>query len=560
MRYSDIKISETDQSVDGDVFVIGDSHAKAMGGANNLAKNGATVAQIGRQIRSIPEGSKVYMTGGHNDVAAGTNPNVIARDIELLVSILVNQKRCDVVYVLFPEGTDNTNQKRMANTRQLISQKMSQYGVPVRDLDGCTLQSDGIHCSLGSYKGIVKKSNKKSTDEVERKRQKALSQPNVFTEKPPTGSGWYPVNFVTSTDIKFKMWMSPSEEKVWIHSDQFEWMQNPELYELYTDFKMNEKGLLTFRSTGKNSKLNTIDKKKFANIYSAYERAQNRGQDPKDEPDNSRDEPLVVKGGLQSGPPYPSKDIPTVAAMQEKLVTLGYSVGSTGIDGKYGPRTAQAVRSFKKDYDIDGSPFEMEDEALVKLDDVESGKTPRVEKPTMVQKISGDIGSIAQDSVTQGKVGAVLDLIAGPESSGRYDAVYPGRRRPQILDMTLTELFKDMRRRGGSSGSSASGRYQYIRTTLKEVTKSMGLDPDTTKFDPETQDKIAIYHLRLNHGLDKWLAGSMDDKAFLKRLANTWAGIPDPSTGKSVYAGVLDNKAGIRVAGALDKLKDIRTG
>jgi len=200
----------------------------------------------------------------------------------------------------------------------------------------------------------------------------------------------------------------------------------------------------------------------------------------------------------------------------------------------------------------------MDAESLATLDKVVSGEIERVSAPTQVAQISGDIGDIAQDSVTQGKVGAVLDLIAGPESAGRYDAVYPGRRRPQILNMTLDQLYYDMRSRGSASGSSASGRYQYIRTTLQSVANSMRLDPATTVFDPETQDRVAIYHLRANHGLDRWLAGRMSHEDFLRRLAGTWAGIPDPSTGESAFIGILDNRAGIRVATAIDRLDQIQ--
>jgi len=152
----------------------------------------------------------------------------------------------------------------------------------------------------------------------------------------------------------------------------------------------------------------------------------------------------------------------------------------------------------------------------------------------------------------------VLDLIAGPESAGRYDAVYPGRRRPQILNMTLDELYQDMRARGRASGSSASGRYQYIRTTLQSVANSMRLDPNTTKFDEQTQDNIVIYHLRANHGLDRWLAGRMSHEDFLARLSRTWAGLPDPATGASYFAGILDNRAGMRVASAVQQLDQIQ--
>lgn len=258
--------------------------------------------------------------------------------------------------------------------------------------------------------------------------------------------------------------------------------------------------------------------------------------------------------GLESGPPYPPEDADAVRAMQTKLQQLGYSVGSTGVDGKYGPRTIRAVRAFKQDNNISGDGLSMSAADLEKL-----GTATPVANPTPTGRSApgGELGQLSQDSVTQGKVGAVLDLIAGPESGGRYDAVYPGRRRPQILDMTLAELYNDMRARGRASGSSASGRYQYIRTTLQDVAASMGLDPNTTKFTPEVQDRIAIYHLRRSHGLDRWLAGRMRNEDFLNRLAGTWAGIPNTG-GRSTYAGVLDNRAGIAVNTALGRLDQIQ--
>jgi hypothetical protein len=56
--------------------------------------------------------------------------------------------------------------------------------------------------------------------------------------------------------------------------------------------------------------------------------------------------------GLEAGPPYPQEDMEAVRALQTKLEELGYSVGSTGIDGKYGPRTQRAVKAFKTDFNI----------------------------------------------------------------------------------------------------------------------------------------------------------------------------------------------------------------
>lgn len=268
---------------------------------------------------------------------------------------------------------------------------------------------------------------------------------------------------------------------------------------------------------------------------------------------------------LKSGPPYPKEDMPAVKDMQRMLSNAGYTVGSTGVDGKYGPRTARAVRAFKKDYQLPGDGLSIDRKSLEILAGIDSGVIPKASqargdtaaKQTKKVTRRTELGKVSQDSVTQGKIGEVLDLIASVESSGAYDKIYPGRNNPKILDMTLDELFKDMRVRGKRFGSSASGRYQYIRRTLQGVARSMGLDTATEKFTPELQDEIVIYHLRSRHGLDKWLAGKMSNEAFLNRLARTWAGLPK-ATGGSFYAGVLDNKAGMGAQAALSSLDDIR--
>ena len=265
-----------------------------------------------------------------------------------------------------------------------------------------------------------------------------------------------------------------------------------------------------------------------------------------------------MSAGLQAGPPYPPEQTDAVKQLQKALQSAGYSVGSTGVDGKYGPRTAKAVNAFKKDYKIQGNGQEVDAKSLQTIAGVSSGTIPKAKNTyTPSTNKRSELGQLSQDSVTQGKVGKVLDLIAGPESGGRYDAVYPGKRRPEILDMTLDELAADQRERGRFTGSSASGRYQYIRKTLSSVARQMGLDTSKEKFTPKLQDEIAIFHLRANHGLDRWLSGSMSNEKFLNRLAGTWAGIPK-TNGRSAYAGVLDNKAGIGAQAALQGLNDIR--
>ena len=81
-------------------------------------------------------------------------------------------------------------------------------------------------------------------------------------------------------------------------------------------------------------------------------------------------------GELRAGPPYPREQMAAVRDMQEKLDDLGYSVGTTGADGKYGPRTTNAVRAFKRDFDIDGDGLSMDASALERLASAEPVDNP----------------------------------------------------------------------------------------------------------------------------------------------------------------------------------------
>lgn len=242
MRFYEFKIVEQ-----AGIYIIGDSHAKALGGPNNSAVNGARLASIARQAAQVPNGSTVVMSGGHNDVAAGTAPQQIASQVSQIKQNL-EQKDCTVFYILFPEGTDNPNQESMAPTREAISSSINvDY-----DLEGKGLASDGQHATPSAYRNI----------------------PLPQGGDQPAGS-------------------SQSED-----------------------------------------------------------------------------------GDLEKGPPYPAEQFDAVKDMQRKLEDLGYSVGSTGIDGKYGPRTARAVGAFKTDNDISTSPNTMTQSELQRLATAEPVEDP----------------------------------------------------------------------------------------------------------------------------------------------------------------------------------------
>lgn len=247
-----------------------------------------------------------------------------------------------------------------------------------------------------------------------------------------------------------------------------------------------------------------------------------------------------------------------VANLQKALEALGYSVGSTGVDGIYGRRTARAVRQYQQDSNLtvdgDAGP-ETVSAVLRDLKNKDVDVAPASKDDVKSQEMTSP--TVVQSSTEGGVDGKVLDLIAAPESAGRYDAVYPNQRKPEILETSIRELLQNMRERGKSTGSSATGRYQYTYDTLRRIVHEMGLDT-SQPFDAQAQDKIALYHLKTDHGLDQWKRGRLTDRQFLEMLSRTWAGLPDPGTGSSYYKGVMGNRANISARAALGTLQRIR--
>ena len=84
---------------------------------------------------------------------------------------------------------------------------------------------------------------------------------------------------------------------------------------------------------------------------------------------------------IRSGPPYPAEYVGVVRALQYALHTLGYSVGETGFDGKFGPRTTRALRAFKQDYGVPGPANSFGLPTIQKIEAIARGTIPRVETP-----------------------------------------------------------------------------------------------------------------------------------------------------------------------------------
>ncbi len=115
-----------------------------------------------------------------------------------------------------------------------------------------------------------------------------------------------------------------------------------------------------------------------------------------------------------------------------------------------------------------------------------------------------------------------------------------------LIGMTLDQIdklqTKMLQHPKNKLRSSALGRYQIIRTTLRAVRQQLGLT-GSEKFDAAMQDRLGCYLLG-QRGIDKWLSGRLALDTLLGNLAQEWASLPKPD-GKGHYAG---QNAGVSVS------------
>lgn len=116
------------------------------------------------------------------------------------------------------------------------------------------------------------------------------------------------------------------------------------------------------------------------------------------------------------------------------------------------------------------------------------------------------------------------------------------------VDKLQTRMLKDPDNK--RLNSSAIGRYQVIRTTLRAIREQLSdRYPGTRLFDLDCQDEIACYLLG-QRGIDKWLAGRLSLDTLIRNLSMEWASIPGPD-GKGHYGGQRTSVSVSQVKGAL---------
>lgn len=139
----------------------------------------------------------------------------------------------------------------------------------------------------------------------------------------------------------------------------------------------------------------------------------------------------------------------------------------------------------------------------------------------------------------------LLDMIGGSEGTDKgrkynetlaYGKLTGGD--VELVKMTLDEIealqTKMLRHPKNVWKSSALGRYQIIRTTLRVIRAQLRLT-GAELFDEDMQDRMACFLLGVR-GIDKFLAGRLSLDTMLDNLSAEWASIPN-SKGVGTYGG-----------------------
>jgi muramidase (phage lysozyme) len=145
----------------------------------------------------------------------------------------------------------------------------------------------------------------------------------------------------------------------------------------------------------------------------------------------------------------------------------------------------------------------------------------------------------------------ILDLIGHTEGTDRRKDGRPARGynetlaygaytggNVELVSMTLNQIdalqTRMLKHPKNALRSSALGRYQIIRTTLRTLRQQLALT-GSELFDKDMQDRMACFLLG-QRGIDKYLAGRLKEDTLLFNLAKEWASLPTPA-GKGAYDG-----------------------
>ena len=163
---------------------------------------------------------------------------------------------------------------------------------------------------------------------------------------------------------------------------------------------------------------------------------------------------------------------------------------------------------------------------------------------SMSAPVGGNYGDTSGEyGATTGGMKGLLGMISkgeGGKGAKGYNRLVYGRGSPKyapLTNMTLGQVLQYQRgmiARGHAS--SAVGKYQFIRATLKRTIAHSGLSMGT-KFTPAIQDKLAIELLKNDGKMNAYLNGKINADQFERNIAGIWASVAHGSSNRGKYDG-----------------------
>lgn len=184
--------------------------------------------------------------------------------------------------------------------------------------------------------------------------------------------------------------------------------------------------------------------------------------------------------------------------------------------------------------------------------------------PTGPKMLPGEAGSTDSsavmpklDPLPTPSGGSLGELIASGEGGyNSYNRGSAGDAGGKQIDFSKMSVGDVMERQALPKGSADSlfavGKYQVIPGTMREAVTALGINPNAP-FTPDLQERIYRDHLIAGKRPDvkAYITGQSDNQgAASLALAQEFASVADPSTGRSHYAGVGNNAASISSAQA----------
>lgn len=149
----------------------------------------------------------------------------------------------------------------------------------------------------------------------------------------------------------------------------------------------------------------------------------------------------------------------------------------------------------------------------------------------------------------------LLDFIGQYEAPRGFDTVYGNNQvklPKKVTSMTIGEIVDAQPSWTKRFGSSACGRYQFMRNTLQGICKEVPTLRGDAVFTADLQNRLG-YYLLLRRDYEKFVDGKLSIAGFGLNLAKEWASFPVlvavkgasrvVTIGQSYYAGDGKNKA-----------------